>query len=65
MVPSCVFKGDLHVVQDTPATVGVSGAKTFAAGGVLSAVLHWNPGQLQEDRQQLSGEEHASVVKML
>ena len=45
----CVCVGYSHVMQYTPATVGVSRAQTLAAGGVLSAVLHWNPGQLQEN----------------
>lgn len=40
----------LRVVQDTPAAVGVPWSETLAAGWVLTADLHWHPGELQWGR---------------
>lgn len=36
----CVHVWHLHVVEDTPSTVRVSGAQTLPASGVLLAALH-------------------------
>lgn len=37
----------LHIVEDTPSTVRVSGAQTLPTSGVLLAALHWNSHHLQ------------------
>jgi aromatic ring hydroxylase len=39
----------LHVVEDTPATVGVFGAQALATGGVLLTALYWYPAHLQRE----------------
>lgn len=41
----------LHVVKHTPATVGISWAKAFTAGCVLTTGLHWYPGQLRRQHK--------------
>lgn len=49
MVPD----GYSHIVQDTPATVGVPGAQTFPTGLVLLAGLNGNLGHLQTQESTL------------
>ena len=41
----------LHIVEDTPSTVRVSGAQTLPASGVLLAALHWNSHHLGRQRE--------------
>ncbi len=41
----------LHIVEDTPSTVRVSGAQTLPTSGVLLAAFHWNSHHLERERE--------------
>lgn len=55
----------LHVMEDTPSTVGVSGAQTVPTSGVLLAALHWNPHHLETRRQRGGDEDIISTVGVI
>ena len=54
----------LHVVEDTPSTVWVSGAQTFPTSGVLVAALHWNSHHLETGREREQGGD-AEIINTL
>ena len=56
----------LHVVEDTPATVGVFGAQALATGGVLLTALYWYPAHLQREvgELEIDGKERENDVSL-
>lgn len=60
----------LHIVEDTPSTVRVSGAQTLPTSGVLLTALHWDShhlgrqreGEKERGREQGGDEEIISIL---
>lgn len=58
---------NLHIVKDTPATVGVFGAQALATGGVLLTALDWYPAHLPREKWgegEMDGKEREDVVSL-
>ena len=54
--------GYLHIVEDTPSTVRVSGAQTLPTSGVLLAAFHWDSNHLGGERERMGYRERKREV---